>query len=166
VILVITPAYQVSWVRFPGSPAKNIDMNRFLAVLKILETNLFLHIDREGYVQIDRETSLLCGLSTFGRDPKTGKRKQATKGGLKSEEEAQLAVTSLLNEVKGGTYRIWVSVFGYVIIASNLVAPSTLRICIFHISLITMSIERTFLRGNIISIRYPSERISNDMSFI
>jgi integrase len=40
----------------------------------------------------------------IGRDPKTGKRKQATKGGFKSEEEAQLAAANLLNEVKQGTH--------------------------------------------------------------
>ncbi|WP_310199863.1 tyrosine-type recombinase/integrase [Neobacillus niacini] len=40
----------------------------------------------------------------IGRNPKTGRRKQATKGGFKSEEEAQLAAASLLKEVKQGTY--------------------------------------------------------------
>ncbi|WP_238458038.1 tyrosine-type recombinase/integrase [Alkalihalobacterium alkalinitrilicum] len=40
----------------------------------------------------------------IGRDPETGKRKQATKGGFGSIEEAQFAAQTLLNEKKHGTY--------------------------------------------------------------
>lgn len=39
-----------------------------------------------------------------GKDTKTGKRKQATKGGFKTEHDAQVAAAALFTEVNQGTY--------------------------------------------------------------
>ena len=39
-----------------------------------------------------------------GRNPKNGRRKQKTKGGFKTKEDAELAAAALLNEYKQGTY--------------------------------------------------------------
>ncbi|WP_147535954.1 tyrosine-type recombinase/integrase [Bacillus marasmi] len=40
----------------------------------------------------------------IGRNPKNGRRKQATRGRFKTKEEAQLAAAALLNEIKQGSY--------------------------------------------------------------
>lgn len=40
----------------------------------------------------------------IGLNPKTGRRKQVTKAGFKTKEEAELAVANLLNEIRQGTF--------------------------------------------------------------
>ncbi|MET3683253.1 integrase [Alkalibacillus flavidus] len=97
------------------------------------------HVYRRGCTCKKRKCT--CGAKyTFvvdiGTDPKTGKRKQKSKGGFKTKQEAELALASLINDIQVGTFikesdelfkdfsQEWLTIYS----ETNTVKPGTIRI--------------------------------------
>ncbi|QHE59915.1 tyrosine-type recombinase/integrase [Rossellomorea vietnamensis] len=72
----------------------------------------------------------------IGRDPSTGKRKQKTKGGFRTKQEAETAATELIYELNQGTYvqeqnvvfKDFASEWLHMYSEKNSVKPGTIRI--------------------------------------
>ncbi|GEL76663.1 site-specific integrase [Tenuibacillus multivorans] len=97
------------------------------------------HVYRRGCTCKKRKCT--CGAKyTFvvdiGTDPKTGKRKQKSKGGFKTKQEAELALASLIHDIQAGTFikeseelfkdfaKSWLVIYA----ETNLVKPGTIRV--------------------------------------
>lgn len=71
-----------------------------------------------------------------GKDPKTGKRKQVTKGGFKTKTEAEAAASALITEVHSGTFvkesdilfKDWVTEWLHHYIERTCPKPGTIRL--------------------------------------
>ncbi|ENH95679.1 integrase, partial [Gracilibacillus halophilus YIM-C55.5] len=97
------------------------------------------HVYRRGCICKKRKCT--CGSKyTFvvdiGTDPKTGKRKQKSKGGFRTKQEAETALASLISDFQMGTFieesddlfkdfsQEWLTIYS----ETNIVKPGTIRI--------------------------------------
>ncbi|MDC3418603.1 site-specific integrase [Aquibacillus salsiterrae] len=103
------------------------------------------HIFRRGCT-CKRKKKCICGAKwafvvDIGKDPLTGKRKQKTKSGFPSHEEAEAAATTLIYELSQGTYveetdqtfndfsKEWLTIYS----ESKEVKPGTIRVRLHEI---------------------------------